>query len=139
MSRSKVKLNYYLIINKLLSKLEKATEKSSVKFRSTCTIDRLIKKCICISRDTVVSIVTGYRLEDRVSILGRSKEFLCSTGSDCPSNSVSTPEALYFGFNWPGFEVNHLHPSSVEVKMSGIIPPLTCQQECSRKSGRIGI
>jgi hypothetical protein len=74
---------------------------------------------------------TGYRLDDRGSILGRGELFLYITSSRPALGPTQppiqwVPEALSpGGVKPPKGEAEHSPPSSVDVKNDGAIPPLT--------------
>jgi hypothetical protein len=67
---------------------------------------------VLMSRDSSVSIATGYGL-DRDSIPGGDWEFFSSTPALGPTQP---PMQWVPGVNRPGREVNHSPPSSAEVK-----------------------
>jgi hypothetical protein len=67
-------------------------------------------------------------LDGRDLISGRGKIFLFTTSTlALGSNQLLiqwVPGALSRGVKRPGLEADHSHPSSVEVKNGGVIPPL---------------
>ncbi|KDR20946.1 hypothetical protein L798_03885 [Zootermopsis nevadensis] len=72
-----------------------------------------------VSRDSSVSIVTSYRLDDRGSIPDNSREFfLCvQTGSGVlPTSYPMGTGVLSRGKTRPGRDADHSPPSSAEVK-----------------------
>jgi hypothetical protein len=79
------------------------------------------------SWDSPVGIVTGYGQDGRGLIPGRVKISLLSASSRLtlgPTHSPLrwVPETLSLGVKWPGCEINHSPPSSVEVKNGGAMP-----------------
>jgi hypothetical protein len=81
------------------------------------------------SRDSSVSITTGYGLDGRRSILGKGEIFLFSTASRAAQGSAQPPiqwvsGAVSPGVKRPGREADNSPPSSADVKNCGAIPPL---------------
>jgi hypothetical protein len=79
-------------------------------------------------RDGSDSKTTGYRLDDRGSIPGRSKKYFSS--AQCPDRFKGPPSLLYNGYHGsflviesPGQKAYHSHPFSSEVKNNGAKPP----------------
>jgi hypothetical protein len=76
-------------------------------------------------RDSSAGIAAGYTLDDRGSISGRGKIFLCSTASR-PALGPIQPHLQWIpGAKRPKYESNHSYSSSAEVKNTGAIPPLS--------------
>jgi hypothetical protein len=80
-------------------------------------------------RDSSVGIVTGYGLDARGSIPGRSTIFLFSITSRPTLGPTQppiqwVPVAHSLGIKQPGSEADHSPSSSVEVKNIGAIPPI---------------
>jgi hypothetical protein len=76
-----------------------------------------------VSRDSSVSIATGYWLD------GRGKIFLFSTASRAALRPTQppiqwVPGVLALKVKRPGREADNSLPSSAEVKNGGAIPPL---------------
>jgi hypothetical protein len=90
-----------------------------------------MSKCVIYSfiLDSSVGIATGYRLNGRGSVPGRTKDVSLlhsvqtRSGAHQASYPVSTG-ALSPEEERPGREVDHSPPSSVEIKNDGAIPPL---------------
>jgi hypothetical protein len=85
--------------------------------------------CTVRSRDSAVSIATGYGLDDRGSIPSKGKIFLFSTASR-PALGPTQPSIQYVlgalspGVKQPGREADHSPPSIAGLKNGGAIPPL---------------
>jgi hypothetical protein len=83
---------------------------------------------VVVSRDISVGIVTGYELDERVSIPAGAREFAVfhsvQTGCHPPSFLYSMYGGSFPGLKRLGSDADHSHPSSVDVKNGRGIPPL---------------
>jgi hypothetical protein len=88
------------------------------------------------SRDSTVSIATGYQLDGRGLIPSKGKRFpLYSAASRLAVGLTQSliqwvPGALCQGVKWSGRKADHLPPSSDEAKNNGAITPLLHTSPC---------